>query len=226
MEPEQSNQPHLTYSLLDQTELRELKWGTSKAMQIRDSLGRIQPVGAYGEFSLKISKPELLTGIDGYKTHNPAPIISYCQQKIAQTLETYLIHGTSSNQLSVFALHSHLPLISSDILTQTNNILEQYGIQISELHILSISVLNTTEKTPHTTTKDKEEKSNNQNRNATQSDIDKNSRVIDKILIVYILASVLLLCFEATNLVGTILIILGLAFFLLILLINLINILR
>ena len=56
MEPEQSNQPHLTYSLLDQTELRELKWGTSKAMQIRDPLGRIQPVGAYGEFSLKISK--------------------------------------------------------------------------------------------------------------------------------------------------------------------------
>ena len=48
---------------INQTELRELKWGTSKAMQIRDPLGRIQPVGAYGEFSLKISKPELLTGI-------------------------------------------------------------------------------------------------------------------------------------------------------------------
>lgn len=127
---------------VNMTAIMATKWGTATPLQLEDPKYEvIVPVRSYGQYSFRIQNPrmfmEMLVGNKAGLT--TSTIREYFKGRVMSLLTNIISDKLNRDNISILKITSHISDISEFCCEKINERFVQYGLQLSEFDIMSIS---------------------------------------------------------------------------------------
>ena len=134
---------HCEVYFINKTDILNVLWGTSQPLPIRDPVYNIiLPVRANGQFGLHVADSRLLlkklTGTTRDMTKGS--VAELFKGLLMTEVKTLIANLMTARQVSFLEIHSHLHEISQQIREQVTPMYRQYGMEIVNFFVNSISV--------------------------------------------------------------------------------------
>ena len=121
----------------------DMKWGTPTPIQLEDpAYNIIVPVGAFGQYGIKVSDPRLLleTLVGNMSVLSTTTIDQYFKGKLVSNFSSILAKKILKERMSVLDINMYLMDISEFCKDEIGKHFEKYGIELVDFSIMSINI--------------------------------------------------------------------------------------
>lgn len=128
---------------INQISKLDMPWGTPQPILLEDPKYKIiVPVRSNGQYGLRIKDPRLFleTLIGNMSAFTADKISQYFKGRLIQSLNSLLAKQITQRNISILDINTELIPMSEECVTQLNDIMGKYGIEIKEFSIMSVNV--------------------------------------------------------------------------------------
>lgn len=127
---------------VNMTAIMATKWGTATPLQLEDpKYDIIVPVRSYGQYAFSVKDPRkfLVTLVGNKSSLTTSTIQEYFKGRVMSLLTNVISDKLVSDNISILKINSHISDISEFCCKKINERFAQYGLNLTEFDIMSIS---------------------------------------------------------------------------------------
>jgi membrane protease subunit (stomatin/prohibitin family) len=141
--PDAATPFHCEVYFVNKATVMDILWGTAAPIPVEDPrYGIILPVRANGQFAIRVadSRKFLVKLVGTTAGIGKDAVHSYFKGLLMTRIKDYISNLMVQQKISFLEAHSHLNRISEDIRAQLSAVFEEYGVEVANFFVNTISV--------------------------------------------------------------------------------------